>query len=283
MISRSPYCKPLLQASSLYTKMKHHSQPTSGPSAKSRRNASPDTEPMAVDPPASPVVLVVSTGRDPPDGVLSTLIPVVAKTRKYDSMDATLKSDEVLIRIYTLVSSAFALRDSAMGLVNIDEFKMNLTKKSASGFVNLLRGAINGNNEELWSPVVTHDVFHTKIPNDLTSGENRVHRKYQEEAVTKSRKVQFIGDRMLTGLTVHFSNLVTMRGVAASEPIFSEVASLVMRDDPNFNLPNALINIHRSIAYESSRFVCHGPWRPRRAAGRSILHASSGLVRPADT
>ncbi|KAH9039905.1 hypothetical protein EDB84DRAFT_1019205 [Lactarius hengduanensis] len=182
--------------------MKHHPQSTSGPSAKSRRKASPDTEPMAVDPPASPVVPVVSTGRVPPDGVLSILIPAVKRTWKYDSTDATLKSDRVLTRIYTLVSAAFALH-GAKGLVDVDQFKMNLTKESGSGFVDLLREAINGNNEELWSPVVTHDVFYTKIPDDLTSGENQVHRKHQEEAVTKSWKVQFIGDRVLLALGRH--------------------------------------------------------------------------------
>ncbi|KAH9175259.1 hypothetical protein EDB89DRAFT_2092796 [Lactarius sanguifluus] len=200
--------------------MKHHSPPTSGPSAKSQRKASPDTEPMAVDPLASPVVPAVSTGRVPPDGVLSTLIPAVTKTWKYDSTDATLKSDEVLTRIYTLVSSAFALHDSATGLVNVDQFKKNLTKKNGSGFVDLLREAINGNNEELWSPVVTHDVFHTKIPDDLSSG---VHRKYQEEAVTKSWKAQFVGDRVLLALRRHV--IVEKRKPSAYGPYCSIVQS----------------------------------------------------------
>ncbi|KAH8998873.1 hypothetical protein EDB86DRAFT_3075930 [Lactarius hatsudake] len=175
---------------------------------------------MAIDPPASPVVPVVSTGRVPPDGVLSTLIPAVTKTWKYDSTDATLKSDEVLTRIYTLVSSAFGLHDSATGLVNVDQFKKNLTKKNGSGFVDLLREAINGNNEELWSPVVTHDVFHTKIPDDLTSG---VHRKYQEEAVTKSWKAQFFGDRVLSALGQHV--IVEKRKPSAYGPYCSIVQS----------------------------------------------------------
>ncbi|KAH9161163.1 hypothetical protein EDB89DRAFT_1914070 [Lactarius sanguifluus] len=92
------------------------------------------------------------------------------------------------------------------GLVDVDQFKRNLTKKSASGFINLLREAINGNNGELWNPVVTHDVFHTKIPNDpndLTSSENQVRHKYQEEAVTESWKMPFIGDRVLRALEQH--------------------------------------------------------------------------------
>jgi hypothetical protein len=43
-------------------------------------------------------------------------------------------------------------------------------------------------------------------------------------------------------------DLVTVRSVAASEPILSEAASLIMRDDPNFNLPNALLNVLDSYA-----------------------------------
>ncbi|KAH9035048.1 hypothetical protein EDB84DRAFT_1269650, partial [Lactarius hengduanensis] len=38
-------------------------------------------------------------------------------------------------------------------------------------------------------------------------------------------------------------DLVTLRGVAASEPILSEAASLIMRDGSRFNLPNALLNV----------------------------------------
>ncbi|KAH9082179.1 hypothetical protein EDB83DRAFT_620620 [Lactarius deliciosus] len=45
-------------------------------------------------------------------------------------------------------------------------------------------------------------------------------------------------------------DLVTMRGVAASEPILSEAASLVMREDSNFNLPDTLINILDSYAMD---------------------------------
>ncbi|KAH9178630.1 hypothetical protein EDB89DRAFT_2239238, partial [Lactarius sanguifluus] len=37
-----------------------------------------------------------------------------------------------------------------------------------------------------------------------------------------------------------------VRGVAASEPILSEAASLIMRNNPNFNLPDALINVLES-------------------------------------
>ncbi|KAH9065664.1 hypothetical protein EDB87DRAFT_869820 [Lactarius vividus] len=38
-------------------------------------------------------------------------------------------------------------------------------------------------------------------------------------------------------------DFAAVRGVAASEPILSEAASLIMRDYPNFNLPDALINV----------------------------------------
>ncbi|KAH9081566.1 hypothetical protein EDB83DRAFT_2214337 [Lactarius deliciosus] len=38
-------------------------------------------------------------------------------------------------------------------------------------------------------------------------------------------------------------DLVALHGVAASEPILSEAASLIMRDDSRFNLPNALLNV----------------------------------------
>ncbi|KAH8992520.1 hypothetical protein EDB92DRAFT_1858291 [Lactarius akahatsu] len=188
-------------------------QLTSGPSTKSRRKASPNTEPMAVDPLVASPVPMAFTRRVPPDNTFTFIakylpnhVQSAAQKWKHDGTDAALKSDEVLTCIHALVSAAFTVLHSSEGLVNVDQFKRNLTKKSASGFVNLLGEAINGDDEALWSPVVTHDVFHTEIhddPDDLTSSKIGVHRKYQEEAVTKSWKVPFIGDRALQALEWH--------------------------------------------------------------------------------
>jgi hypothetical protein len=43
-------------------------------------------------------------------------------------------------------------------------------------------------------------------------------------------------------------DLTTMHCVAVSEPILSEAASLIMRDDPNLNFPDALLNVLDSYA-----------------------------------
>ena len=43
-------------------------------------------------------------------------------------------------------------------------------------------------------------------------------------------------------------DLAAVRSVAASEPILSEAVSLIMRDDPNFNLPDTLLNVLDSYA-----------------------------------
>ncbi len=43
-------------------------------------------------------------------------------------------------------------------------------------------------------------------------------------------------------------DLAAVRSVAASEPILSEAASLIMRDDPNFNLPDTLLDVLDSYA-----------------------------------
>ncbi|KAH9065663.1 hypothetical protein EDB87DRAFT_1592316, partial [Lactarius vividus] len=99
--------------------------------------------------------------------------------------DAALKSDEVLTRIHTFVSAAFTLLHSSEGLVNVNQFKRNLTKKKA----------INGDDEALWIPIPDD-------PDDLTLCKIGVHHKYQE-AVTESWKTPFIGKRVLQALEQH--------------------------------------------------------------------------------
>jgi len=54
-------------------------------------------------------------------------------------------------------------------VINFDQFRKNVTKKSASGFADLLRKALGVNDSNLWLPVVTHDVFHLVIPDDPES------------------------------------------------------------------------------------------------------------------
>jgi len=116
---------------------------------------------MAVDPPS----VVASTGRGFPDNALSFIadtvpmsVPVQLATQKWkhNGTDAAFKSDDVLTAIYAVVSSASAFLPDPKTLVHVDRFKTNVTKKSASGFIDLLREAVNGNNDRLWCPVVTH-------------------------------------------------------------------------------------------------------------------------------
>ncbi|KAH9178639.1 hypothetical protein EDB89DRAFT_1927636 [Lactarius sanguifluus] len=67
-----------------------------------------------------------------------------------------------------------------------------------------------------------------------------------------------------------------VRGVAASEPILSEAASFIMMDYPNFNLPDALINVLESYAINhgdrGELLVAAFFTRARDLYARQILH-----------
>ncbi|KAH8990142.1 hypothetical protein EDB86DRAFT_3104146 [Lactarius hatsudake] len=68
-----------------------------------------------------------------------------------------------------------------------------------------------------------------------TSGFTRIHDVVDKEQLQ-------ISDFMRVCLSIS-KDSAAVRGVAASEPILSEAASLIMRGHPNFNLPDALINV----------------------------------------
>jgi len=105
---------------------------------------------MAVDPP----LVVAPIGRDFPDDALSSItedLPqVVENWNDVGTFDA-----EVLLTIYAAIWSS-AKRSRPQSLVRFDQFKRNATKKSASGFIDLLKKALKGRSKDLWRTVVTH-------------------------------------------------------------------------------------------------------------------------------
>src|SRR5580698_8358295 len=61
-------------------------------------------------------------------------------------------SGHILHAVYAVVSM------TSSPIINWDQFEKNVTKKSASGFADLLRKALGTNDFTLWLPVVTHGV-----------------------------------------------------------------------------------------------------------------------------
>ena len=200
---------------------KRYVEPSFAPSAKVRRQVSPDdhSEPMAVDPPSE----AVSAGRDLSDEALVTVERIIRKNLEGQKLDNSTKGtdsafQDVLLEVHYAVRATELLQVVAelpqSFLKRAEQVKTNAAKKSASDFVEALREAVNGNDWKLWAPVVTHgtsidllwrislstahfcklvDVFHTVIPDDPKvsgdpgSGESRVPNIYQEEGNLISR------------------------------------------------------------------------------------------------
>ena len=109
---------------------------------------------MAVDPP----LVVAPIGRDFPDDALSSIaedlteyLPqLVENWNDVGTFDVGLLS-----AIYGAIWSS-AKRSRPQSLVRFDQFKRNATKKSASGFIDLLKKALKGGSKDLWRTVVTH-------------------------------------------------------------------------------------------------------------------------------
>ncbi len=105
---------------------------------------------MAVDPP----LVVAPIGRDFPDDALSSItedLPPLAENWN----DVGTFDGEVLATIHTTIWNS-AKRSRPKSLVRFDQFKRNATKKSASGFIDLLKKALKGGSKDLWRTVVTH-------------------------------------------------------------------------------------------------------------------------------
>ncbi|KAH8992516.1 hypothetical protein EDB92DRAFT_1816007 [Lactarius akahatsu] len=116
---------------------------------------------MAVD---SPVV--ESTGRDLSDEALLSIVhllndvavqSVVQKWQHNSTDDASSMVNVILGFIHSAISIVFYNMPTPNSLVTIDQFKSNMTKKSALEFINLLREAAIRNNVELWHPLTTHE------------------------------------------------------------------------------------------------------------------------------
>jgi hypothetical protein len=125
-----------------------------GPSVK-RRQDLPSTDAMTVDPqvPVAPP----PTDNDFPDELFSSIAKNLAEhiksilNREHDGMDA-FRSEAVLSAVYWHLTAV----KFTQGFVSFDQFKVNATKRSASDFINLLKEAVNGNDERLWPRVVNH-------------------------------------------------------------------------------------------------------------------------------
>ncbi|KAH9042332.1 hypothetical protein EDB84DRAFT_1472869 [Lactarius hengduanensis] len=151
---------------------------------KTRRIVTPDTEAMTVDLP------VTKLGK---------------KNWKDDGTDTSF--DSILSDIHVTITGTKDRIDGCPEsfLDSLDQFiaNVNVAKKRDPGFVDSLRQAVNGNNGELWGPILTHDVFYTVISDD--SGHMSDFAKSQEEAVMRSWWTPFAGEHVLEALTDHIA------------------------------------------------------------------------------
>ncbi|KAH9082164.1 hypothetical protein EDB83DRAFT_2547862 [Lactarius deliciosus] len=176
---------------------RRHPRLSPGPPTKTQRIVTPDTEAMTSD---------VSTGRDFPNNALSDIAKILQKklAKKNWKDDGTDPSfDSILSDIHVTITGTKDRIDGCPEsfLDSLDQFiaNVNVAKKTDPGFVGSLRQAVNGNNGELWGPILTHDVFYTVISDD--SGHVSDFAKLQEEAVMRSWWTPFSGEHVLEALT----------------------------------------------------------------------------------
>jgi hypothetical protein len=75
--------------------------------------------------------------------------------------DAAFLDDDILESTYFAIMGAISLMPQPHSTpVTLDQFRKN-AKDSASGFSDLMRKALQGNDLNLWYPVVTHGTFPT--------------------------------------------------------------------------------------------------------------------------
>ncbi|KAH9074735.1 hypothetical protein EDB83DRAFT_2312265 [Lactarius deliciosus] len=145
---------------------RHHFTGTSGPPAKTwhkakcNLNAPSHVRPssMAIDLPL--VTVATSTDRDISKAALSSiakLVPMVLAEVNWQDNHTDTAFENLTDAIYGIVKTFTHIsRPDADNLVDMGQFKENVAKKHASGFVNLLRKALKENNLEFWHPIVTH-------------------------------------------------------------------------------------------------------------------------------
>ena len=142
---------------------KHHAETTSGPSSKVLRLGSSDVELMAVDPPS----VAASIGRGLPDEALVVLDNLIQGRLRKQKLDNGTKSTDMTFQdILSVVYSALFFTDNlpqsflnSLHKVSLETAKTNATKQRASGFVDMFREAVNGNDWRLWGLVVSHGTF----------------------------------------------------------------------------------------------------------------------------
>jgi hypothetical protein len=139
---------------------KRRNSPSPGPS--SRRKLSPSDDPMAVDVELTTVdsSMAASTGSHFPDDVLTALanhLGFISIIWDDDGSDYAFTSDDILTAIYSTVDASMRLLPSPpTSLVEFSQFKKNARKKSAFGFADLLRKALQAKDLRSWDPVVAH-------------------------------------------------------------------------------------------------------------------------------
>jgi hypothetical protein len=114
-----------------------------------------DVEPTTIDSSTA-----ASTGSHFPDDVLKALadsLRLLLTVWNDDGSDYAFTRNETLTVIYGSVGASLTLLPNPpTSLVDLAQFKQNARKKSASGFANLLRKALQANDLSLWVPVVAH-------------------------------------------------------------------------------------------------------------------------------
>ncbi|KAF8271312.1 hypothetical protein EI94DRAFT_1720892 [Lactarius quietus] len=166
--------------------------------------------------------MAAPTGRHIPDDALTFIASTLGSLSKYWDDD---NSDTAFIRALSTIyyDVVHASMPSHESLVNFDQFKKNAAKMGTSGFTDLLRKARGKTELSLWLPVVTHDIFHTAIPDDPDHDldESQVPPELQEEATMRSWETPFIGTRSLLALKRH------VVGVASNSLSYGPYCSIV--------------------------------------------------------
>jgi len=153
--------------------MKRNTEISSGPFAKARRTDD-DSEPMAVDPPSVPA----SAGRDLSDETLVAVEKIIRIYLEGEKMDNNVKkldnstkgTDAAFQNFLSMVHSALFAASFLVGsfprsfLDSVNQLspktiRTNATKQRASGFVDMFKEAVNGNDWRLWGLVVSHGTF----------------------------------------------------------------------------------------------------------------------------
>ena len=102
--------------------------------------------------------MATSTGRHFSDDTLKAIARDLARSLGHSLWitDGPSIGSDTLQFVYEVVRRSTTQLTTPIQIIDRDQYKRNVTKKSASGFTDLLIKALGSNDLTLWLPVVTH-------------------------------------------------------------------------------------------------------------------------------